>query len=328
MKNRLMKNKIMNNDRINEKIPKYLNILELKYDYEYSHLLSNDRNKISETYLNRSEITDLIVFKYENIKFNMISCPPVPGIPHEIKYPKEKRVMIGETEVTQELFDAVMGFNYSYFKGEKNPVERVSGYDCLEFCNRLSIYFGLDPCYVLINKELGVDYNETEDNEDGNEYDEDIIINQPNSIKSAAGIRLGNNGFRLPYPFEWNHAAKAFTNNTISGTSAVSVFEDNPIGVNTVAWLWSSSENKTHPVAQKLPNEWGFYDMTGNVREWTVDWEEYPSPFQHNENQTRWKVAGGTYRMIASDIEKSPIWFINPSRVSRDTGFRIARYDT
>ena len=46
---------------------------------------------------------------------------------------------IGETEVTQELWEAVMGSNPSYFKGDKNPVEQVSYNDCVGFINKLNI---------------------------------------------------------------------------------------------------------------------------------------------------------------------------------------------
>ncbi|MCQ2244469.1 MAG: SUMF1/EgtB/PvdO family nonheme iron enzyme [Bacteroidaceae bacterium] len=50
---------------------------------------------------------------------------------------------IGQTEVTQELWEAVMGYNPSHFKGDNRPVEEVSWDDCQLFCQRLSSITGL-----------------------------------------------------------------------------------------------------------------------------------------------------------------------------------------
>ena len=126
---------------------------ERSWDYDYYNsqsVIQNSRYRAS----NLNQIR-LIPFDYEGIKFNMITCPNGGKIQvgdwgyQEIKEP----FMLGETEVTQELFEMVMGFNYSEWKGSnKNPVERVSWYDCLEFCNKLSNYFGLGCCYMLRDK--------------------------------------------------------------------------------------------------------------------------------------------------------------------------------
>lgn len=51
---------------------------------------------------------------------------------------------IGETEVTQELWEAVMGTNPSFFSGSNNPVESVSLYDCQEFIAKLNDLTGLE----------------------------------------------------------------------------------------------------------------------------------------------------------------------------------------
>jgi formylglycine-generating enzyme required for sulfatase activity len=60
-----------------------------------------------------------------------------------------KAFLMGRYEVTQELYAMVMGKNPSYFSSgsdaARRPVERVSWYDAVEFCNRLSLYEGLEP---------------------------------------------------------------------------------------------------------------------------------------------------------------------------------------
>ena len=53
------------------------------------------------------------------------------------------------TEVTQKLYRDVMGTNVSHFKGDEHPVEEVSWYDAVIFCNKLSVLAGLEPVYTL-----------------------------------------------------------------------------------------------------------------------------------------------------------------------------------
>ena len=74
---------------------------------------------------------------YKNVDKLMIA---VPG----------KKFSILATEVTQELYKSVMGENPSKFNGEKNlPVEQVSWYDAVVFCNKLSAKCGLTPVYAV-----------------------------------------------------------------------------------------------------------------------------------------------------------------------------------
>ena len=82
--------------------------------------------------------------------------------------------------------------------------------------------------------------------------------------------------FRLPTEAEWEFACRG-GNNSRGYKYSGSNYIDN------VAWYWDNSLGNTLPVATKLPNELGIYDMSGNVREWCSDWKgDYSSGAQTN----------------------------------------------
>ncbi len=93
---------------------------------------------------------------------------------------------ISRTEVTQKLYKSIMGTNPSYFKGENKPVENVSWYNAVEFCNALSKKLGYEPAYSI--NGYSVTWN-----------------------KNA-------NGFRLPTVEEWQYAAEGGQNYRYSGS--------------------------------------------------------------------------------------------------------------
>ncbi len=273
---------------------------ERSWDYEYhtsQSVLPNSRYGVSDSSLNPIR---LIPFDYKGIKFNMLTCPAGGKVDvedwgsQEIKEP----FMLGETEVTQELFEAVMGFNYSDFKkSNKNPVENVTWFDCLEFCNRLSDYFDLDHCYLLRDKKFTSSY-------------------YPLSIQETEFTFIeGANGFRLPKEWEWQIAAMAGTNNQYAGAN-----DDESL--KRVAWFGENSGDKTHPVAQKMPNEWGLYDMSGNLWELCENSDDFYSNDAPSANRA---TRGGDWSNGASGF-RSAIRNTNPSNFRiAFVGFRVAR---
>ena len=135
-------------------------------------------------------------------------------------------------EVVQEQYAKLVGANPSSFKDSGRPVDTVTWTDAVLYCNLRSRAEGLEPC-----------------------YDE----------KSGAWqCNFKANGYRLPTEAEWEYACRA-------GTETEYHFGSDPRALKKHAWYAGNSSKKTHPVGQKTPNQWGLYDMYGNVAEWCND---------------------------------------------------------
>ena len=180
-----------------------------------------------------------IGFRIVRSNYGSLDMVKIPG----------KDYSIGKTEVTQKLYESIMGENPSEFKGKNNPVENVSFFDAIYFCNKLSMMCGLDAVYIL-DGETDVNEWGYAPNKSEHPYYEIFQLNGE------------ANGFRLLTSEEWSYAVKGGQNFKYAGS-------DNP---DEVAWFGNNSKNTTHPVATKKANGYGLYDMQGNVGEWCVDY--------------------------------------------------------
>ncbi len=177
--------------------------------------------------------------------------------------------------VTQDLYETVTGKNPSSFQGKQHPVEKVTWYDAVRFCGILNNE--LKDYKPLIDSEL-LKLNNLE-----NEQLDKFVLD-PSSP-----------GFRLPTEAEWEYAAKGNGGNF---DPADKVFKySGSDNLDLVGWYSGNNEYETKPVGLKIPNNFGLYDLSGNVWEWCWDWMEKDYRYDKDSLNNPVGAKSGAYRV-------------------------------
>ncbi len=197
-------------------------------------------------------------------------------------------------QVNRRLYAEVMGKDPGWPIGETDarPVNNVSWFDAVRFCNLLSERMNLTPCYSGLEAQEVVW-----------EYEAD--------------------GYRLPTEAEWEYAARA-------GSQTAWSFGDDKSQLEKYGWYDNNSGGTVHPVGKLEANPWGLYDMHGNVYEWCWDWfgaytdESQIDPVGVEEGTSR-VLRGGAFNYVPRYLRSAYRYRVGSMISFRESGFRCVR---
>ncbi len=246
---------------------------------------------------------------------------------------------VKETEVTQaewraailsiqdfwDLPHGVVGASPSYAACDDCPVERVSWEEAVLFTVFMSGMAGLESCYFFSDMNGMLDFGAGCDSGPGCD----------SGSESQVVVREHCAGYRLPTEAEWEYLARAGSVTSyypVPGTTGMMQDgECDEPALDPIGWYCGNSGDMTHEVGTRSPNDFGLYDMSGNVWEWVADYYganlgslAVVDPMGPEEGINR-VIRGGAFNTDGSWCRSAARFEAPPSERGYNIGFRLVR---